>query len=92
VHNTKVVLKDGRVFLSPIELFRPEKGFMTLFGYEEILYFKDILSATTENERIGYGRIGPQDELQKVFFCLEKARQFNWHGFLPKQEWEDNLE
>lgn len=90
MHNTKVTMKDGRVFDAPIHFFRPVEGYMTLMGHEEILYFKDMVSATTEGERISYGKVGTQDEIQRAKKYLQDARKFNWHGTIPIQEWEDD--
>ena len=83
MHDTRVVMKDGRVFEGPIWLFRPERGFMTLvldpshYDYEvpEKLYFRDMKSAVTENQRVRIGEagIGDQDE-------LKRARQGGWDG------------
>lgn len=90
MHNTVVKLKDGRTLVGPILLFRPQLGFMTLMGDDTVekLYFKDMLSATTEGERISYGKIGTQDELQRAKKYLQDARKFKWHDSLPIEEWE----
>lgn len=46
--DTLVKMKDGRIFQSPIHLFRPIEGFLVLFGNDEKLYFNDMVSATTK--------------------------------------------
>lgn len=83
MHNTRVEMKDGRVFEGPIYIFRPELGFMTLildethYGYEipEKLYFRDMASAVTENQRGRHNApgIGPEDE-------ISRARHQGWDG------------
>jgi len=73
MHDTKVVMKNGREHESPIHEFRPKAGWMTLFEPEDRLYFRDMVSAVTKGERISIGRIGEQDE-------LERAREAGWDG------------
>jgi hypothetical protein len=86
--DTTIKLKDGRTFSGPIWLFRPELGFMTLIGLKEKFFFKDMLSATTEGERISINKIGTQDEIDRARKYLKDARKFKWHDSLPIQEWE----
>jgi len=81
MHDTRVEMVDGRVFIGPIYLFRPELGFMTLiidpshYDYEvpEKFFFRDMRSATTENQRITISRTSTEDELQR-------ARKQGWDG------------
>ena len=82
MHDTNVVMKDGRVFCGPIYLFRPEDGYLTLmldpnhYDYEvpDKLYFRDMKSAVTENERVNIRQVGVDcDELQR-------ARDTGWDG------------
>jgi hypothetical protein len=91
MHTTVVKMKDGRSIAAPVELFRPIEGYMTLFGSDEKLMFKDIESAITENERISINKIGDDDLLARARRHMEKARMFGWDGMTPnspKQEWE----
>ena len=69
--NTVVKLKDGTEYSAPIWLFRPKEGFMTLIGIENIIYFKDVKSATTYNTWLSGGTIGDRDE-------LERAKKEGW--------------
>jgi hypothetical protein len=83
MHDTRVELKDGRVFCGPIWMFRPEEGFMTLildpshYDYEipEKLYFRDMVSAVTKDQRGRHNApgIGPEDE-------ISRARHQGWDG------------
>lgn len=82
MHDTKVVMKDGTLHIGPIYLFRPEEGFMTLVLNEkdypegqmpERLFFRDMASATTENQRVTVSRTSTEDELQR-------ARESGWDG------------
>lgn len=61
---------------------------MCLVGIEEKLNFKDMVSATTEGERIGHGKVGTQDEIQRAKSYLKEARKYGWHDPLPVQDWE----
>jgi hypothetical protein len=89
MHDTTVKLKDGRILIGPILAFKPELGFMTLMGdNDEKLNFENIVSATTEGERIGHGKIGTQDEIQRAKSYLKDARKYGWHDPLPVQDWE----
>lgn len=88
MHNTTVKLKDGRILVAPLWLFKPEQGFLCLQGSDERLCFNNILSATTEGERIGYGKVGTQDEVERAKKYLQDARKYKWHDSLPIQEWE----
>jgi len=66
MHDTLVKMKDGRVFCSPIWQFRPLEGWMTLINCDEKLYFDDMESAVTEDERLG-----PCDELARARQMIE---------------------
>jgi hypothetical protein len=61
MHNTKVVLKDGRTFDAPIHLFRPAEGFMTVprnlgkSGFDEIT---PVLCRYTQRTFNGLTRTG----------------------------------
>jgi hypothetical protein len=91
MHCTKVVLKDGRTFDMPIEQWNPEEGWFKLFDVDEKIWFKDLVSAVTPNERIGYGKIGDDDLLEKARRYMREGREHGWGKLTkdtPKQEWE----
>lgn len=67
MHDTTVVMKDGRTFCNPIWIFRPKEGFLELVGVDEKLYFKDMISAWTDETRLNEER----NE-------LERAREGGW--------------
>lgn len=75
MHDTRVVLKDGRVLCGPIWLFRPAEGYLTLVGNdpETPIYFRDCVSVTTGNQRVSISKIETEDE-------LERARKDGWDG------------
>lgn len=84
MHDTRVKMKDGTVHCGPIYMFRPEEGWMSLMlndrdypdgDMPDRLYFRDMESAVTENQRgrVGKPGIGDEDE-------LERARHQGWDG------------
>ena len=81
MHDTTVKMKDGRVFVGPIYMFRPEDGYLSLildpehYDYEvpDRLYFRDMESATTKNQRVTISKITTVDE-------IERARRQGWGG------------
>lgn len=83
MHDTLVKMKDGTVHCGPIYMFRPEEGWMTLMlndldypngDMPDKLYFRDMESAVTENERVNINQVGIDcDELQR-------ARDQGWDG------------
>jgi hypothetical protein len=84
MHDTVVRMKDGRVHIGPIYMFRPKEGWMSLMlndrdypddDMPDKLYFRDMESAVTSNQRgrVGKPGIGPEDE-------LERARYQGWDG------------
>lgn len=98
MHTTTVKMKDGRVFARPMGTFRPVEGWFTLLGNDEKLFFKDVESAITEGERVGYirdengkvvaPRIEDVDEVERAREYLRDARKYKWHENIPVQEWE----
>jgi hypothetical protein len=92
MHVTTVKTKDGKTFKGVLWTFKPEQGYMTLFGiYEHKIRFDNIVSATTEGERITVNKIGTQDELGRAKKLMKEAREFNWFGMnkdTPLQDWE----
>jgi len=86
MHDTRVELKNGQIHIGPIYMFRPEEGWLSLMlndldypegDMPERLYFRDMVSAVTENQRGRRGKpgIGDEDELQR-------ARETGWDGVL----------
>lgn len=77
MHSTNVLMKSGQKHSGPIMLFRPKEGFLTLMGDDPgpdvKLYFRDMLSCVTEDERISINIIGDEDQ-------LERARKMGWDG------------
>lgn len=75
MHDTRVEMKDGRVFHGPIWEFRPKEGYLTLTSDDpdmpERLHFKDMKSAVTKDQRMTVTNIGDCDELQR-------AREQGW--------------
>lgn len=92
MHVTTVKTKDGKTFKGVLWTFKPEQGYMTLVGiYEHKIRFDNIVSATTEGERITVNKIGTQDELGRAKKLMKEAREFNWFGMnkdTPLQDWE----
>ena len=76
MHDTTVIMKDGRKFSNPMMYFRPEEGWMSLMiepGPDEKLFFRDMVSAVTKNQRISINEFGDEDEIQR-------ARDQGWDG------------
>lgn len=75
MHNTKIKMKDGREYDSPIMRSRPIEGYLVLMGSDEKLRLDDIASAVTEGERGG-----DMDELDNLRRYMSNARKFGWDG------------
>ena len=91
MHNTKVVMKDGRVRDYPMDKWRPEEGYIILMDSDEKLYFKDMVSAITANERISATKFGDEDEIERARDYMRRGREHRWGSLTPetpKQEWE----
>jgi len=79
MHDTKVVLKDGRTFYGPLWSFQPLDGWFSLAAQEEDsgcpeqIRFVDCVSVSTENQRISIHNFGTQDE-------LARALENGWDG------------
>lgn len=84
MHDTRVVMKDGRVFSGPIGTQRTEEGWLILWGQTDDdikrtghpdgrLYFRDMASCVTPNERVAINKIGDDD-------ILARARKNGWDG------------
>lgn len=75
MHDTIVVMKDGTTFVGPLWNFRPEKGYLTLAAQDEDrkLYFRDMESCITKDERVARGITRDEDE-------LARARDLGWDG------------
>ena len=92
MHDTRVELKDGRIFCAPLLKWAPSSGWMTLFGIEEKLYFKDMVSAVTEGVRSRNGKpLEQADEIERARKYMQDSRKYGWNDMTPdtpKQEWE----
>ena len=94
MHLTNIKMKDGREYNSPIKLFRPKEGYLTLFDTiieNEKLYFKDMESAITKGQRISINVIGDQDEIERAIEYKKDAREFHWDEMdenTPVEDWE----
>jgi len=99
MHNTKVVMKDGRVFEGVIANTSLRQGWLALSlnverdDYPDIylgqlprdipehgkLHFKDMISAVTENERVG-SNSPPRDvdEIDSYRELWAAGRRFKW--------------
>ena len=83
MHDTRIKMKDGRVFSGPLWNFRPKEGWMSIVveddaGVPEKVYFRDVESAVTAGQRVGINEDGTakcvdQDE-------LKRARENGWDG------------
>jgi len=81
MHDTYVVMKDGRIFCGPIRLFRPEEGYLTLildpqhydYPIPDKIWLRDVESAVTKNQRVTISRTEDEDE-------LERAQHQGWDG------------
>ena len=71
MRDTIVEMKDGRKFCGPMWSFRPVEGYITLVGVVEPLYFRDMASCITKNERVGQGIVRDVDE-------IKRARKLGW--------------
>ena len=91
MHNTKVTMKDGRVLNGPLDKWRPEEGYIILMTDDEKLFFKDMISAITENERISATKFGDEDEIKRARDYMRRGREHQWGKLTkdtPRQEWE----
>ena len=80
MHDTRVVMKNGQEFCSPMWLFRPKEGYMTLIGVHDDLalplkklHFRDMKSAVTEGVMARINVIADRDE-------IARAREQGWDG------------
>src|SRR3990167_8156060 len=84
MHDTRIEMKDGSVFVGAIYEFRPEEGWMTIVHPDNIgrLYFKDMKSAVTEQERGSLRYAVPGTIQGHLCDCdeLARARAMGWKG------------
>jgi hypothetical protein len=73
MRDTMVIMKDGREYCAPIWEFNPKDGYIKLLGITLKLYFKDMISCITKNERVSRYKIGDVNE-------IERAKQLGWKG------------
>jgi hypothetical protein len=75
MHDTVIKLKDGRTLCGPIWEFRPKEGYLTIASDDEDgkIFFRDMLSCITLQDRIGINKTADVDEIQR-------AREEGWEG------------
>ena len=90
MHDTVVVMKDGRKFCGPLYRFMPEDGYLTLVGAdsEDKLMFEEMASAVTSGERISAYQIGDQDEIERARKYMRDGREYNWFEDKSVRTWE----
>lgn len=90
--HTRLITKDGKNFYAPINYWRPEENWFSLFvdGKEIRFSFDDVLLLITPEERIHSNKIGELDEMERASKDLADGRKFNWPGY-PKEKfrWEN---
>lgn len=81
MHDTLVVMKDGRKFCGPIWEWAPTKGYLTIVDNDvSRLYFQDMESAVTPGQRVGINtdgttKIETRDEVLRA--CKD-----GWNGLV----------
>lgn len=88
MHNTKIKMKDGREYESPIRRSRPIEGYLVLMGSDEQLRLDDMVSAVTQGARPSGDDM---DELDNLRRYMSNARKFGWDGVNESTElmaWE----
>ena len=77
MHDTKVKMKDGRIFCGPLWMWRPLEGWFSLGGEDvgaDKIMLRDVEEAVTEGPRTSVsGGTADRDELQR-------ARKEGWDG------------
>lgn len=81
MHDTRIELNDGRVYIGPLWAFRPTEGWCSLvldpIHYDDPppdrFFFRDMISMVTRDQRISIEVTSDQDE-------LERARNQGWNG------------
>ena len=82
MHYTYVELKDGQKLCGPIWIWRAKEGWFQLAfdvnnqpsqDAPDKIYFRDVLSGYTENERVAINRIEDQD-------IIKRACDEGWDG------------
>jgi len=98
MHNTRIIMKDGRELNGIIWTFSVPGGYLILAGTDEELMFKDMVSATTENSRDAMredGTFGDCDELARARRIMKELRDAgSKYGHPPKEDligWEDSM-
>lgn len=75
MHNTVVILKDGRTLEGPVWTFRPIEGWFSMPAVtEERIHFRDVVSAVTYEERVSATEVGVEVDL------LARALREGWDG------------
>jgi len=82
MHYTLVEMKDGTTHYGPIYMFRPKEGYLTLMlndkdypdgNMPDRLYFRDMKTAVTKNERMTVTKVGDRNE-------IARAKENGWDG------------
>lgn len=105
MHITIIKLNNGMEITGFIDKYRPQDGWMSLmkgacirdkenvsFDSDKpyMIYFKDMISAVTKDERLSINHIGDQDEIARAKYDLAQGRMYGWEGYpLEKFEWEN---
>jgi hypothetical protein len=82
MHDTLVVMKDGRKFCGPIWEWRPTDGYFTISDFDEgrteatRIELKDVESAVTKGQRVSI-KSPPEGEDQDE---LVRAKRDGWEG------------
>lgn len=83
MHDTKVKMRDGRVFEGPIWVWRPKEGWFALGACEdcpERIFFREVESATTAGERAPIPMMRETGEVSYERDELARARADGWDG------------
>ena len=65
MNTTHVKLKNGREFDDVIEKYRPKEGYISFYNNGKV-FFKDVESMITENDRVSINKITDRDELERA--------------------------
>lgn len=95
MHNTIVKLKDGRVFIGPIRMWRPQENWLSIDDFDEgrrnatRISFDDIVSGETDKDRININTVDNIDIPERARKELHEGRMHNWKGYpMGMYSWE----
>lgn len=69
MHDTVVEMRDGRRYAGPLATWRPEDGWSSLMGDDDVpdrFWLRDCMAVYTPNERIPGVGIGTDDLLERA--------------------------